>query len=206
MGLACGRERLLDPDVQLLGAGAKPAASAAADRLGLRQLLHPEQAAVERARLVSQPGGAATCTWSIARIGHVRRSFTIGPCRQSSRTPSSAATGGSRPRRRGGGSTSSCGLSTSSSRRSSASLLLPVAAVIALVLVATSGRPVLYRGERVGRGARFFTMLKFRTLTRDAESRLGPYLGEELVRRTEAEYTRFGRWLKASQLDEIPQL
>ena len=49
-------------------------------------------------------------------------------------------------------------------------------------------------------------MLKFRTLERDAETRLGPYLGEELVRRTEAEYTRIGRWLKASQLDEIPQL
>jgi lipopolysaccharide/colanic/teichoic acid biosynthesis glycosyltransferase len=85
-------------------------------------------------------------------------------------------------------------------------LLVPVAAAIALLLVATSGRPVLYRGERVGRGGRFFTMLKFRTLNRDAETRLGPYLGEELVRRTEAEYTRVGRWLKASQLDEIPQL
>jgi lipopolysaccharide/colanic/teichoic acid biosynthesis glycosyltransferase len=49
-------------------------------------------------------------------------------------------------------------------------------------------------------------MLKFRTLRADAESRLGPYLGEELVRLTETEYTRIGRWLKASQLDEIPQL
>ena len=85
-------------------------------------------------------------------------------------------------------------------------LLLPVGAVIALAILISSGRPVLYRGERVGRGARFFTMLKFRTLTRDAETRLGPYLGEELVRLTEAEYTRIGRWLKASQLDEIPQL
>jgi lipopolysaccharide/colanic/teichoic acid biosynthesis glycosyltransferase len=85
-------------------------------------------------------------------------------------------------------------------------LLLPVAAVIALVVLVTSGRPILYRGERVGRHGHFFAMLKFRTLKRDAESRLGPYLGEELVRRTEAEYTRVGRWLKASQLDEIPQL
>ncbi len=85
-------------------------------------------------------------------------------------------------------------------------LLLPVVAVIALLLLVTSGRPVLYRGERVGRGAHFFTMLKFRTLSADAESRLGPYLGAELVRLTEAEYTRVGRWLKASQLDEIPQL
>ena len=85
-------------------------------------------------------------------------------------------------------------------------LLAPVALVIAAAVVATSGRPALYRGERVGRGAHFFTMLKFRTLERDAETRLGPYLGEELVRRTAAEYTRVGRWLRASQLDEIPQL
>ncbi len=85
-------------------------------------------------------------------------------------------------------------------------LLAPVALVIALLVLALSGRPVLYRGERVARGGSTFTMLKFRTLRADAESRLGPYLGEELVRRTEAEYTRIGRWLKATQLDEIPQL
>jgi lipopolysaccharide/colanic/teichoic acid biosynthesis glycosyltransferase len=49
-------------------------------------------------------------------------------------------------------------------------------------------------------------MLKFRTLNADAESRLGPFLGDELVARTHAEYTRIGRWLKATQLDEVPQL
>ena len=49
-------------------------------------------------------------------------------------------------------------------------------------------------------------MLKFRTLRPGAEDRIGQYLGEELVRRTDAELTRIGRWLKASQLDEIPQL
>ncbi|HEY3183854.1 MAG TPA: sugar transferase [Gaiellaceae bacterium] len=85
-------------------------------------------------------------------------------------------------------------------------LLTPVWLAIAGVLVVTSGPPVLYRGERVGRAGRFFTIYKFRTLSSDAETRLGPYLGEELVRRTEAEYTTLGRWLKASQLDEIPQL
>ena len=82
---------------------------------------------------------------------------------------------------------------------------LPVALSIALIIVLTSGRPVLYRGERVGRGGRLFTMLKFRTLNANAEARLGPYLGEELVRRTEEELTPFGRRLKATQLDEIPQ-
>ena len=83
---------------------------------------------------------------------------------------------------------------------------LPVSVPIALVLLATSGRPLFYRGERVGQGGRIFQMLKFRTLRRGAEQRLGPYLGEELVRRTKAETTRLGGWLRATQLDEIPQL
>src|SRR5262249_40860965 len=85
-------------------------------------------------------------------------------------------------------------------------VLLPVALVIALVVLATDGRPVLYRGERVGRHGHFFRMAKFRTLRRDAEQRLGPYLGDELVRLTEAEYTRIGRWLKAPQPAGTPQL
>ena len=85
-------------------------------------------------------------------------------------------------------------------------VLLPVALVIAGVVFVTSGRPVLYRGERVGRRGRFFRMLKFRTLRPGAEERIGQYLGAELVQRTDAELTRIGRWLKRSQLDEIPQL
>ena len=85
-------------------------------------------------------------------------------------------------------------------------LLLPVVLLIAVAMLLTSGTPILYRGERVGRHGHFFQIYKFRTLRRDAESRLGPFLGDELVRRTEAEYTRVGRWLKSSQLDEIPQL
>jgi lipopolysaccharide/colanic/teichoic acid biosynthesis glycosyltransferase len=84
-------------------------------------------------------------------------------------------------------------------------IALPLSLLIAALILATSGTPVLYRGERVGRGGRVFTMYKFRTLRRGAELRLGPYLGEELVRRTEAEFTPLGRWLKATQLDEIPQ-
>jgi lipopolysaccharide/colanic/teichoic acid biosynthesis glycosyltransferase len=85
-------------------------------------------------------------------------------------------------------------------------VLVFVAFAIAAIVRVTSGAPVLYRGERVGRRGRFFCMLKFRTLRPGAEERIGQYLGEELVRRTDAELTRIGRWLKASQLDEIPQL
>src|SRR5436305_12939264 len=82
---------------------------------------------------------------------------------------------------------------------------LPISLVIAAAVFATSGTPIFYRGERVGRGARVFTMYKFRTLRRGAERRLGQYLGEELVQRTQAEFTPIGKWLKATQLDEIPQ-
>jgi lipopolysaccharide/colanic/teichoic acid biosynthesis glycosyltransferase len=84
-------------------------------------------------------------------------------------------------------------------------LSLPLSAGIALAILATDGPPLFYRGERVGRGGSVFTMLKFRTLKRGAEKRLGPYLGPELVERTRAEYTRIGAWLRATQLDEIPQ-
>ena len=84
-------------------------------------------------------------------------------------------------------------------------LLLPLSLFIGLLVLLTSGLPILYRGERVGRGGRVFTMYKFRTLKRGAETRLGPYLGEDLVRRTQAEFTSVGRSLKATQLDEIPQ-
>jgi lipopolysaccharide/colanic/teichoic acid biosynthesis glycosyltransferase len=85
-------------------------------------------------------------------------------------------------------------------------VLAPLAVVLAVGLAATSGPPLVYRGERIGKGGRIFTMLKFRTLRRGAEERLGHYLGPELVERTEAETTAIGRWLRATQLDEIPQL
>ena len=49
-------------------------------------------------------------------------------------------------------------------------------------------------------------MYKFRTLKPDAETRLGPYYGEELTRRTEEERTRIGGALRKTHLDEVPQL
>jgi lipopolysaccharide/colanic/teichoic acid biosynthesis glycosyltransferase len=79
-------------------------------------------------------------------------------------------------------------------------------ALIAIAIRVTSGPPVLYRGRRVGRAGAIFTMYKFRTLTPDAEARLGPYLGPELSTLTLMESTRMGRVLRAVQLDELPQL
>ena len=84
---------------------------------------------------------------------------------------------------------------------------LPVCLVIALALrLSSPGSPSMYRGWRVGRSGHVFQMLKFRTLAPDAEQRLGPYLGSELTQLTTKEVTRLGRILRASKLDELPQL
>jgi lipopolysaccharide/colanic/teichoic acid biosynthesis glycosyltransferase len=82
----------------------------------------------------------------------------------------------------------------------------PLIASISLAVRATSGSPVLYRGQRVGRAGAVFTMYKFRTLTPDAETRLGPFSGGELTQLTESEVTDVGRVLRTTQLDELPQL
>jgi lipopolysaccharide/colanic/teichoic acid biosynthesis glycosyltransferase len=83
---------------------------------------------------------------------------------------------------------------------------VPVMAVAAAVIRLTSGAPVLYRGTRVGRAGRTFTMYKLRTLRPDAEQRIGSFQDRQLDLLTESEHTRVGRVLRATQLDELPQL
>jgi lipopolysaccharide/colanic/teichoic acid biosynthesis glycosyltransferase len=85
-------------------------------------------------------------------------------------------------------------------------LLSPLFGLLALAVLVSTGRPVLYAGKRVGRAGQVFTMHKLRTLAPDAETRLGPYLGSELTERTESEVTAVGRAARATHLDEIPQL
>jgi lipopolysaccharide/colanic/teichoic acid biosynthesis glycosyltransferase len=85
-------------------------------------------------------------------------------------------------------------------------VLSPLLGLLALATLRTSGRPVLYRGERVGRGGRVFTMYKLRTLKPGAEARLGNTYGEELSRRTEQEVTAVGKAARLTHIDEVPQL
>jgi lipopolysaccharide/colanic/teichoic acid biosynthesis glycosyltransferase len=76
----------------------------------------------------------------------------------------------------------------------------------AIALLGSGTRGVFYRGARVGRGGVIFTMLKFRTLKPEAEARIGRYSGIELTRMTADEQTRVGHILRATKLDELPQL
>lgn len=85
-------------------------------------------------------------------------------------------------------------------------LLSPLLGLLALATLITSGRPVLYRGERVGRAGHVFTMYKLRTLRPGAEARLGNVYGEELSRRTEEEVTMVGKAARLTHIDEVPQL
>ncbi len=85
-------------------------------------------------------------------------------------------------------------------------LFAPLMALIWALVRLDSRGAAIYRGVRVGKAGRVFTMFKFRTLQTDAETRLGPYLGAELSRLTEDETTRVGRRLRAAHLDELPQL
>jgi lipopolysaccharide/colanic/teichoic acid biosynthesis glycosyltransferase len=61
--------------------------------------------------------------------------------------------------------------------------------------------PLLYRQERVGKGGRPFTMVKFRTMVPNA----GEASGGAWTQRDDPRVTRFGRLLRATHLDELPQ-
>ncbi len=91
-------------------------------------------------------------------------------------------------------------------------LLSPIFAIVALVMLATEGRPILFHQARVGLQGREFTMHKFRTMVRDAEARLAEvrHLNERngIVFKVtdDPRLTRLGRVLRATSIDELPQL
>jgi lipopolysaccharide/colanic/teichoic acid biosynthesis glycosyltransferase len=78
-------------------------------------------------------------------------------------------------------------------------LLSPLLAALALAVRVKLGSPVFFRHVRPGLGGKPFTLVKFRTMTdaRDADGKLLP----DAVR-----LTRFGRFLRSSSLDELPEL
>jgi Undecaprenyl-phosphate glucose phosphotransferase len=78
----------------------------------------------------------------------------------------------------------------------------PVMLVIAVITRLTSAGPIFYRQERMGLDGRRFEMLKFRTMRQDAEQLSGPVWASD----EDPRVTPFGRWLRRTSLDELPQL
>lgn len=80
-------------------------------------------------------------------------------------------------------------------------LIAPLLVVVAVLIRLDSSGPVIFRQTRVGRGFRPFTIYKFRTMTSAAQPR-----GWVLSCADDPRITRVGQWLRATKIDELPQL
>lgn len=87
---------------------------------------------------------------------------------------------------------------------------LPLVVLIALLIRAKMGRPVLFLQRRVGLNGRPFTVFKFRTMLPDRRKAQLPFEGPDRRRvhksPSDPRITSLGRFLRQSCLDEIPQL
>jgi len=95
---------------------------------------------------------------------------------------------------------------------------IPVALIVSLAIVIDSGWPIFYRGDRIGRGTRTFSVFKFFSMRANADPSVhAEYLRALLLGRAEGRegvfkvpddprITRVGSFLRKSSLDELPQL
>jgi lipopolysaccharide/colanic/teichoic acid biosynthesis glycosyltransferase len=80
-------------------------------------------------------------------------------------------------------------------------VLLPLLAAAALIVKLHDGGPVLFRGIRVGRNGKLFSLYKFRTMVPDAEK-----TGAAITASGDQRITPVGRRLRRYKIDELPQL
>jgi len=91
-------------------------------------------------------------------------------------------------------------------------LLLPLLAAVALLIKLTSKGPVLFPHEREGKDGKTFQCLKFRTMVKDAHrQQRALYVrnqvdGPQFMLPDDPRITSVGRWLRATNIDELPQL
>lgn len=81
-------------------------------------------------------------------------------------------------------------------------LFLPVMLIVALAIKLTMKGSVFYTQDRVGKNGVHFSIIKFRTMIENAEAESGP----KLCSKNDPRVTRLGKFLRASHLDELPQL
>ncbi len=82
-------------------------------------------------------------------------------------------------------------------------ILLPLFVIIAILIKLTSEGPVFFRQERLGKDGKVFKILKFRTMVVNAE-KIGD--GLKVKSENDSRITKIGRFLRATSLDELPQL
>src|SRR5262249_60112283 len=81
-------------------------------------------------------------------------------------------------------------------------IFLPLLPFIAFLIKLDSPGPIFFRQERVGQDGKIFTLWKFRSMYKDAESESGPVWAAP----TDQRVTRVGKCLRRTRLDELPQL
>ena len=79
---------------------------------------------------------------------------------------------------------------------------MPATILISLSIKISSSGPVFYTQQRVGKDGKLFMLYKFRTMIEDAEKEVGPVLAS----RDDPRVTKVGKFLRATRLDELPQL
>jgi sugar transferase (PEP-CTERM system associated) len=80
-------------------------------------------------------------------------------------------------------------------------LSIPLFAATAVAIWLESGSPILFRQERTGLNERTFMILKFRSMTQDAEKG-----GPQWAASADHRITRVGRWIRKYRIDELPQV
>lgn len=81
-------------------------------------------------------------------------------------------------------------------------LLSPIFLIIALIIKCTSKGPVLFKQDRIGKNKKIFKVWKFRTMRIDAPKDVPTHLLED----PDAYITKIGKILRATSLDELPQI
>jgi exopolysaccharide biosynthesis polyprenyl glycosylphosphotransferase len=81
-------------------------------------------------------------------------------------------------------------------------IALPIMAAMAALIAIDGGAPIIYRQERVGRHGHKFTLLKFRSMTKDAEKDGRPSWASV----NDSRITAVGRFMRHTRIDELPQL
>ena len=92
-------------------------------------------------------------------------------------------------------------------------VLFPFLLIIGILVKVTSKGPVFYVSDRVGKNGKVFKFYKFRTMVKDAEQQLDQLLEQNEVEggvtfkmENDPRLTKFGKFLRKSSIDELPQL
>jgi len=80
-------------------------------------------------------------------------------------------------------------------------ILSPLFLFVSLVILISDGKPILFRQERVGRNNELFTIYKFRTMKRGTEN-----VASGALENANSKITKFGKILRATSIDELPQV